>query len=1246
MKGWKVSADTGGTFTDCLIESDGGEVRQGKVLSSGHLRTLVRRIIHGSALEVDSMTVPEGLDLAGRAVWIGGHPAGVLRSLEAGRLVLEAPPAGVREGDVIEVDSGLEAPVLAMRMLLPELEGTPASSLAFRLGTTRGTNALLERKGAPTALFLTAGFEDLLLIRDQKRPELFAREIVRPAPLYSRVYGIGGRLDADGREESPLDLSGLGSAAREALEAGCAVAAVCFLNSWKNPAHEHEAGSILAACGFSTVRLSSGIRPLIKYLDRTGTTLVDATLGPVMDTYLDRVHNALHGAPLWIMTSGGGLVSRDRFHAVDSLVSGPAGGLLGAVAAGRRAGFDRIIGLDMGGTSTDVSRWKQSVALRQQITVGDARILTPAMPIETVAAGGGSICGYDGERLLVGPESAGADPGPAAYGAGGPLTLTDIHLLLGRIDPDAFTIPIRREAALEALEQVAEAAGESGWQPLAEGFLAIATERMAHAIRRVSLREGENPADYALVAFGGAGGLHACRVADELNMARILFPAEAGILSARGIHDAPRQAVVERQLIGPLEDSGGALEAAFKDLEAGALARLRRDGVGAEDAGGPDRTVFLRLLGQEAGIPVSWRPGGDLKAGFRAEFVAIFGYFPEDARVETVKLRVVMTERRENPDTETFAAGADRAEPAGRIDGFVAGRAESIPVFEREGAAPGSRIPGPAVIRDPFGTCFIEPGWEGVRGSRGSVLVHRLEAASSDAPVDTGNVEKTLVINRLEALVEEMGDQLRRTALSTNIRERLDFSCALLDGEGRLLVNAPHIPVHLGAMGLCVRECLKTRDFRPGDVLVTNHPAFGGSHLPDITLVTGLFDGSGRRMGFLANRAHHAELGGISPGSMPADARSLLEEGVILPPQWLLRDGRDRFAAIEAALSGGPYPSRAARENRIDLEAQLASLRRGTAMFAALLGDYPAATLRRRFGDLYRMAADAMDRLLAGPALTACTAERRLDDGHAIRIAVAPGKGRLCIDFSGTDPRHRGNLNATPAIVRSAVLYVLRLLVDQPLPLNEGLLDKVSIRLPRCFLNPDFPEDPARCPAVVGGNVETSQCLVEALVAALGLLAGSQGTMNNLLFGNDRFGYYETIGGGAGAGGGFAGASGVHVHMTNTAITDPEILEQRFPVSCREFSLRRGSGGKGRWTGGDGLVREIRFRQPVTVSLLAQGRRDGPAGMAGGHDGRPGRQFVRRRDGGLEELPGMARVDLSPGEGIRIETPGGGGWGG
>jgi len=1245
MRRFTFSADTGGTFTDCLLERPDGSLLRGKVLSSGHLRTRIEGFFADGSLHIDPFPFKQTGWLTGKRVLIGGVDAGRLIRLKGTRLVVESMPPAARDGQVLEIDTGIEAPVLGMRLLLEEAGVSSTEAFSMRLGTTKGTNALLENKGAPVALFLTSGFSDLMRIRDQKRPHLFEREIRRPTPIHRGVFGITGRINASGEECQPLDEEQLATFAREALDSGCEVAAVCFLNSWINPVHEDKAREVLSRAGFSSICLSSRIRPLIKYLDRAETTLVDATLSPVMARYLDGVESALGEGSLWVMTSSGGLVPRSRFHAVDSLISGPAGGVIGAVVAGRRAGLKRILTLDMGGTSTDVSRWDSGVALRQHIQVGTARLLTPAMPVETVAAGGGSICRFDGERLCVGPDSAGADPGPAAYGAGGPLTITDLHLVLGRIDPEGFSIPICIDDSMTALRCIARDAEEQSVYALAEGFLSVATERMAQAIRQVSLREGEDPSTCGLVAFGGAGGLHACRVAAILGIEQIVFPNDAGLLSARGIHYAPRQVILEKQLLIPACRAEGTVNDELDLLHTEARDQMGKDGIPGSRIGEPHMSVFMRIRGQEQSTPVQWPRVGGFEQAFKEQFVAKFGYYPRDPELEVVKIRLRLAEKGESLEPESFKR-VRTLEPVRTVEGYADGMKRRVPVYLRESLLTGDSFRGPAILRDPFGTCFVEAGWEACCGTAGTVSLRRLPAHRKAVPADNlKRVQATLILNRLEAMVQEMGDQLQRTALSANIRERLDFSCALLDEAGQLLVNAPHIPVHLGAMGLCVRECIKRHELSPGDVLITNHPAFGGSHLPDVTLISGLFDEKGILHGYLANRAHHAEWGGTSPGSMPADAKCLEQEGILLHPQYLIKDGCDQFASIEDQLRNAVWPSRSPRENRIDLEAQLAALHRGQLLFSSLRKDFPIALIRDSFAGILEQGALAMRETLSRAEWMDRQAAGQLDDGHWLRARIRGDGKRLEVDFSGTDGPHPGNLNATPAIVRSALLYVLRLLVDTPMSLNEGILRNVHMVLPTSFLNPPFPPEAKQCPAVVGGNVETSQRLVEVLIEAFGFMAASQGTMNNLLFGNDRFGYYETIGGGAGAGEGFHGASGVHVHMTNTAITDPEILEASFPVICHEFALRRGSGGKGHFSGGDGLVRQIEFCEPVKVSILAQNRIRGARGSRGGKAGQPGRQWRIRVDGSREELPGCAQMDLAAGEGVRIETPGGGGWG-
>lgn len=1238
---FRFSADTGGTFTDCLLETESALERI-KVLSSGRLRGRVLSLQQFGKewrVALSNATELHGLLSGEVQIWHAGTVVGRIIGAEGESFICSGELGQLVEGELVEFATGEEAPVLGARVLRSRF-GLDAEMGEYRLGTTRATNALLERKGARTALLVTTGFGDLLRIGDQKRPHLFSFEQPNRPELPDCVYEIRGRLNKEGLEIEPLDEGRVREIAEMLRAREVEAVAICLMNSWACDTHERRVASLLQSAGVETICYSAAIEPQMKYLARTQTTLVEAMLAPVLSRYLDAVEEGTGGRGLWVMSSAGGLSSRARFRAVDSLVSGPAGGFLGAVSVGRAAGKTALLALDMGGTSTDVSRWRGLVRHKPGVSVGDVQILAPALPVHTVAAGGGSICGFDGSRLTVGPESAGADPGPACYGTGGPLTLTDVHLCLGRIDSRDFPIPLDVKAANRALKALADTIGETDPSRLAEALLVVATERMAAATRHVTLREGENPREYALVAYGGAGGLHACRLSQELGIRFVYLPKDAGLLSAKGIHQSLREALVEQHIMLELEAVIPKIPKLRETLLRDARARLEADGVSLDRQSAPTLTFHVRLVGQEVSLPILIEEGADIAEQFREAFRRMFGYYPTRARLEVVKLQLLLSECAPFEESETFEVLRDVSSLA-----YVEGLSGRTPVYDRSELEVGSMVSGPAIIKDAYGTAFIEKGWQAVMGSKGTVEARLLEIETDLAGRGGESLERTLVLNRLEALVEEMGDLLQRTALSTNIRERLDFSCALLDAKGRLVVNAPHIPVHLGALGLCVRSCAVHRDWGPGDVLITNHPAFGGSHLPDVTLITALLDEEGNCHGFLANRAHHSEIGGMSPGSMPAAARFLEEEGVIIEPQWLIKDNQSRFGDIEALLRTARYPSRAVRENLIDLEAQVASLRRGAALFAELCQSYGVETVKRYMQDLFRTSAESVRNLLTRMSLPKGSVRQNLDDGHLIQVQARRDDGRLIFDFAGTSQQHCGNMNATPAIVRSCVLYVLRLLVNQPMPLNEGLLEAVEIELPTSFLNPLFVQSEQGGPAVVGGNVETSQQVVEALVRLLGVMAGSQGTMNNLLFGDSTFGYYETIGGGGGAGPGFCGSSGMHVHMTNTAITDPEILEYRYPVVCNEFSIRLGSGGKGRWCGGDGLVRDLTFMEPVSLSLLGQSRLASPPGAMGGGQGLPGRNTLIGATGDVTDLEGVVSLELEPGDRLRLETPGGGAWG-
>lgn len=1235
--GWQFWMDTGGTFTDCLARDPTGTSHRAKVLSSGVLRLRIASAAGARRIAFPALASMPAADLTGFRLNVisSGRECGILGWDGATRTASVDRDLDVEAGDMVDVFTGEEAPVLAMRLLTGTAAGATLPPVALRLATTRGTNALLEGKGAQVAFFVTEGFADLLRIGDQRRPDLFAIHVAKPRPLHGPVVEVRGRLAADGTELVPLDVGRLRDDARRLRDAGCEVAAVALLHSYQNPAHERTVAAVLREAGFRFLSVSSELAPMIKLVPRAETTVVDAALSPVMDHYLAGVAAVVGAGEFRIMTSAGGLVPRRAYRPKDSLLSGPAGGVAGAAAVARGAGLDRVITFDMGGTSTDVARFDGGFEYHYHHAVAGARVMAPALRVESVAAGGGSICRFDGAALVVGPESAGARPGPACYGAGGPLTLTDVNLLRGRLDPGRFAVPVFPEAAEAALEAVlahireVRGAGQDRAAVL-QGFLDIADERMAEAIRRISIREGYDPAEYALVAFGGAGGLHACAVAARLGIGRILYPADSGLLSARGLAEARPERIVERQILRPLETAvAGELPDLLDGLEREGRAQLLAEGVPADAAELRSDEVEVRFAGQDAGLTVPARPIDTVVDRFLAAYRARFGYVPRDRARELVAIRVAVAARMAPVEHERFEGVAMDPRP---------GRAASEP--------PITSLDGPALVQDGFSTLFIEAGWRAWRGTRGSLLLESSAGSPAQAHAHDPLAELELYTSRFRSIVEDMGELLRRCALSVNIRERLDYSCALLDGSGELVANAPHVPVHLGALGLCVRRVTEILPLRRGDIAVTNHPACGGAHLPDVTLIAPAFDDAGGLLGYVAARAHHAEIGGIRPGSMPADARNLADEGVVLPPTLLVRAGVADWESIRTRLDAAPYPSRRIEENLADLHAQLAAIRLGIASLETRARGDGSSRVRHYMARLKERSADALAvALSARPAIDAVAADA-LDDGTPIAVQVSHRDGRLRVDFSGSGGEHPGNLNATPAIVRSAVIYVLRLLAGRDLPLNEGLMRDVDLVLPPGLLAPRFTDEPARCPAVVGGNVETSQRIVDVLVRAFGLCASSQGTMNNVIFGNARLSYYETIGGGTGAGNGFAGCDAVHSHMTNTAITDPEILEARLPVRLERFAIRRGSGGDGRFRGGDGLERVIRFLEPVELSLLTQRRRRGPPGLSGGGDGRPGEQWIERRTGSRDLLEPIAGAAIEAGDCLVIRTPGGGGFGG
>ncbi len=1211
--GWLVRVDTGGTFTDGWALDSAGRERRCKVLSSGVLRGTIEECPDGRSLRLSGdFGARDGL-LKGFRLSGGAE---VVAWLQEERLLQCDREHGLAVGDVVELSTGEEAPVLAARMLTGTAVAEDFPRLQFRLATTRGTNALLERTGADGALLVTEGFEDLLRVRDQRRSELFALQQEKPEPVFRKVYGVNGRVGANGEILEELDEEGLAKVVAELVEEGVSVVAVALLNAYANPDHEDRVREVLVEAGVRYLSLSHELSDSVRLLPRVETAVANAYLEPVMERFISRVTGALADVELELMTSAGFLKPAGTYRPIDSLLSGPAAGVRGALAAASAAGRHRVLAFDMGGTSTDVARVDGAPGFRYEQVIGNVRVLAPAVRIETVAAGGGSICQWRNGGLTVGPESAGAEPGPACYGRGGPLTITDVNLLLGCMDPDKAGIPLDRGSAEKAFDRLKKEMEGEGHEALEDGVLLeglreIAVERMADAIRRVSVREGYDPSEYMLVAFGGAGPQHACAVAEKLGVREILVPGDAGLLSAWGLHRSAKESMATRQMLCGLEECSTSFGAGFEELEAEARESLGEEGEVSR------WFVELRLVGQDAGIEIEYdcRPGlRRVCLAFGERYEKLYGYpIPESRAIELVALRVLASESLSGLESEEF-------------------RVSSTACAERE------------VLQDDYRTCVIDSGWSRAEGSRGSLLLVKDAAGTAVSVPLAPEVGAELFRARFESVVEEMGALLQRMALSTNIKERLDFSCALLDADGRLVVNAPHIPVHLGALGVCVRMVSEGREWAEGDMVVVNHPGFGGSHLPDVTVISPVFSES-QVIGYVANRAHHAEIGGLAPGSMPASAGCLEEEGVVIPPMLLFEGGQSRFEDLESHFYAAAHPSRCVEDNMADLAAQVAANRHGVEAVGRLVGKSGAEEVRKQMATLYQRAAEIMRERLGRVGEAVCAAADALDDGTAVQVEVRCDGRKLVVDFAGSGPEHPGNLNAVPAIVRSAVLYVLRAWVDEPIPLNEGLLEDVEIVVPRGVLNPEFSEALAECPAVVGGNVETSQRVVDVLLLALGLQANGQGTMNNILFGTEEFGYYETIGGGSGAGAGWDGMSGTHVHMSNTAITDAEILERRYPVRVRRFGLREGSGGAGRWKGGEGLVREFEFLEKMTVSLLTQRRALSPRGGEGGGDGGTGRQTLVKAGGGEVVLPGTTSFEVQPGDRIVMETPGGGGWG-
>jgi 5-oxoprolinase (ATP-hydrolysing) len=1151
-----------------------------------------------------------------------------------------------------------DAAIAGIRFVLGLAPDTPIPHdliEAVKMGTTVATNALLERKGDRVLLLVNRGFRDALRIGNQARPRLFDLNVVLPTMLYERVEEIGGRVGIDGKEVEKLDEAQARAVLAKAKADGINACAIVLMHAWKYPAHEQRLAELAKEAGFGQVSASHAVSPLLRLVPRGDTTVVDAYLSPILRRYVDQVAGELPGTQVFFMQSNGGLTTAERFQGKDAILSGPAGGIVGAARTAEMAGFRDIIGFDMGGTSTDVALYAGAFERAFETAVAGVRMRAPMMAINTVAAGGGSILHFDGSRMRVGPDSAGANPGPACYRRGGPLTVTDANVLVGKIQPKHFPPifgpngdqPLDAEVVATKFAELAERIGDRSPQQVAEGFLQIAVANMANAIKQVSVQKGHDVSRFALQCFGGAGGQHACLVADALGMETVFIHPYAGVLSAYGMGLADQTVMKEQAVEIPLDADTlpGIFDLADR-LAADAVSALAEQGADAAQVA-TVKTLHLRYAGTEAALIVPLTDLETIVSAFTVAHRARFGFATPDRPVvvETVAAEATLPGVVASEATLESRGGAG-PEAVDSIRMFTGGAEREAPVFDRVSLLAGDRIAGPALVREANATTVIEPGWTAEVTALDHMILRRTEALPTRVPAGSEKPDPVLLElfnNLFMNVAEQTGAVLQNTSMSVNIKERLDFSCAIFDAGGGLVANAPHVPVHLGAMGESVRTVLDRRrgTLKPGDVVALNNPFNGGTHLPDITVITPVFDAAGRDiLFFVGNRGHHADIGGITPGSTPPMSCTLEEEGVVIDDFLLVDGGEFREAAFRALLAGARYPARSPDVNVADIKAQVAANEKGVQELGRVVGQYGwpvvSAYMRHVMDNAEESVRRVIERLGSGRF------DYKMDNGRDLCVSISVDKASrsAVVDFTGTGPQHEGNFNSPPAVTRAAVLYVFRCLVGDDIPLNDGCLKPLTLVIPPgTFLSP-MPGA-----AVVAGNTEVSQATCNALFGALGVVACAQATMNNFLFGDATRQYYETICGGTGAGPGFDGCSAIQTHMTNTRMTDPEVLELRYPVRQELFGIRVGSGGAGQWRGGDGAVRRIRFLEPMTAVIVSSRRAVAPFGVAGGGDGAPGKQWVERVDGSRDVLTGTDRAELAAGDVFVIETPGGGGFG-
>ncbi len=1127
---------------------------------------------------------------------------------------------------------------------------------AVKMGTTVATNALLERKGVPTALVITRGFRDALRIGYQKRPDLFALDVILPEQLYEKVIEADERRDAQGNILRPLKIAPLKSELERVYSSGIRALAIVSIHGYRYPATELEIGALAREIGFTQISLSHQVSPLMKLVARGDTTVVDAYLNPILQQYKNRLQEALPGVALYFMQSGGGLARGDHFQGKDAILSGPAGGIVGAVKVAKAAGYDRLICFDMGGTSTDVSHYNGEYERRFETEVAGVRMRVPMMYIHTVAAGGGSILSFDGHRFRVGPDSAGANPGPAGYRRGGPLTVTDCNILLGRINPEYFPKvfgphgdqPLEEDIIRRKFQDIADQMTDANipapsLEDIAEGFLAIAIENMAAAIKKISTERGYDVSNHCLVSFGGAGGQHACKVADRLGMKHIFLHPLAGVLSAYGMGLADLRVLKQQAVEQPLTPNS------LKNIREIAETLTRDAGQLLRDQGVSEITSFRKLhikySGSDSCLPVDLAELAAVIDKFEQHHRQQFGFILPDKSLIVESLSVEACGGGEEVTIPRTGRHSQKPAPALSQEIYDQGQYHSCPIFHRHQLTADRPVTGPAIIVEDHGTNIVEAGWKAFPDRQNNLVLERTEEISRPPAPGTGADPVMLEIfnNLFMSIAEQMGAVLEKVAHSVNMKERLDFSCALFDGEGNLVANAPHMPVHLGSMGASVKAIMAANGGRmkDGDSFLLNDPYHGGTHLPDMTVVSPYFrPGGSRPLFYLATRGHHGDIGGITPGSMPPLSRNIGEEGILFDNFQLVRKGRYQEEELRRKLGHGQWPARTPDQNIADLKAQIAANNKGRRELDRMIDEFSLPVVRAYMSHVQDNAEESIRRAIE--TLHGGHYDYPLDNGARIRVRVTidAGNRRATVDFTGTSPQTDSNFNAPLAICRAAVLYVFRCLVTEDIPLNEGCLKPVKIIVPKgSLLNPDYPA------AVVAGNVETSQAVVNALFLALGVMAASQGTMNNFTFGDAEFQYYETLAGGMGAGLGHDGASAVQCHMTNSRLTDPEVLEWRYPVILEKFEIRTGSGGQGKFCGGNGIVRHIRFRHPMKAAIISNHRTIPPPGLDGGNDGKCGINQVLRVNGRLDKLSFASETDMAPGDIFIIETPGGGGTG-